>query len=73
MSRGELGSYRRRVVVATALIGTIAAMLLIAVVEIAFSESATDAADRVLRDRAASVVRSASTASTGSTVTIPRS
>lgn len=70
---GDLGSYRRQVVAATALLGSVAAVTLIVVVHLAFAESAVDAADRVLQVRADSVVRSAEADSSSSVLTVPTS
>ena len=70
---GDLGSYRRQVVAATALLGSVAAVVLIVVVHLAFSESAVDAADRVLQIRADDVVRSAEADSSSTVLEVPTS
>lgn len=64
-------SYRRRAVSATALVGTVAAVTLIGVVQLVFSGSAREAADRVLIARTDAVIRSIEATSSGHTLNVP--
>ncbi len=59
-------SYRRRVVVATAAVATLAALALLLVAQVAFEDTSHAAVQRVLRTRADGVVAEAQGLSTGS-------
>ncbi|GAA1933429.1 sensor histidine kinase [Nocardioides marmoribigeumensis] len=61
-----LSSYRRRAVVATAALATLAALVLLLVAHLAFEDTSDAAVERVLRTRAEGVVAEARGLSTGS-------
>lgn len=72
-NRADAGSFRRQLVLSTALLGALVAAALILVVQFALSGSATASVDRVLSTRADALIQTINNATKGSTPTVPRS
>lgn len=70
-SRTDAGSYRRRLILSTAVFGAVVAVLLVLVVQVALSRSSTNAVASLLDDRADAVISSVDAASTTSVLEVP--
>jgi signal transduction histidine kinase len=65
------GSFRRQLVVLTAVVTAVAAVLLGVLVQLVLAWTSTNAVEQVLRDRADAVIASVDGASTGATLSVP--
>jgi len=67
----DVGSFRRQIVVATALLGTLVSVALVTVVQLVLAHASADAITRVLADRGDAVTSSADSTSTSEGLTVP--
>ncbi|VXC47134.1 sensor histidine kinase [Nocardioides sp. AX2bis] len=67
----DAGTFRRQLVVSTAVLGSLVALALVVVVQVVLSGAAASAIDRVLQDRAEVVVDAADTAPAAAGVVVP--
>ncbi len=70
---GRSGSFRRQLVVLSAAVTAVAAVLLTLLVQLVLSQTSTDSVNQVLRDRCDSVVASIEGASSDATLVVPDS
>ncbi len=67
----DVGTFRRQLVVSTAVLGALVAIALVVVVQVVLAGASTSAVDRVLQDRAEVVVEAADVTSTTGGLTVP--
>ncbi len=69
----DVGTFRRQLVVSTAVLGSLVALALVVVVQVVLAGASTSAIDRVLQDRAEVVVNAADSSSTAGALRVPDS